>query len=140
MGYETVAVISGDTSMAMTGNVGKEPEFRFTQSGKALLNIRVAVQNYMGPNVDKFTTWYDITLWEKEAENLKGSLKKGDRISFIAERIEITKGDQGGIFLKLKTVPYTTHIIMKTAKAEQTGMDFSSDQSAQGEDLSNIPF
>jgi hypothetical protein len=58
----------------------------------------------------------------------------------VAERIEIVKGSEGAIFLKLKTMPYTTHIIMKTAKAEQTGMDFGSASASNEEDMKDIPF
>jgi single-strand DNA-binding protein len=65
------------------GNLTADPELRFTPSGKAVANVRIAV-NHRTKSGDDWTdgepTFYDITLWEKTAEYAAESLRKGDRI------------------------------------------------------------
>lgn len=64
------------------GNIGAEPEMRYTQSGIAVTTIRVAVnRNYKGKDGqwEKKTSWFSVTAWDKKAE-LINNLKKGDTI------------------------------------------------------------
>ena len=57
------------------GNVGKEPEMRYTPSGKAVTQTSVAATVGYGEN--KKTEWVKIVAWEKLAELLKQLVKKG---------------------------------------------------------------
>jgi len=71
------------TQITTAGNLTSDVELRFTPSGKAVANVRLAV-NYrvrQGEGwVDAEPTYYDVTLWEKAAENAAESLRKGDRV------------------------------------------------------------
>jgi single-strand DNA-binding protein len=65
------------------GNLGKEPEMRYTPSGQAVTNMSVAVgESYTdgnGDRVDK-TIWYRVSVWGKQAENCNTYLKKGSKV------------------------------------------------------------
>jgi single-strand DNA-binding protein len=63
-----------DTTIVL-GNVGRDPEMRYTPSGKAVAEFSVAVSRGYGEN--KKTVWYNVTCWEKLAEVCSQYVKKG---------------------------------------------------------------
>ena len=62
----------------IVGNVGKNAEMRFTQSGKNVTSFSVAVQDGFGDN--KKTVWFRVTAWEKLAETCNTYVKKGMKV------------------------------------------------------------
>ena len=52
--------------------------FAYTQNGKARLNISIAVNDGYGEN--QYTSYFDIVVWGKTAENIKPYLGKGKQI------------------------------------------------------------
>jgi len=56
------------------GNLGSDPELRYTQSGKAVCNFSMAV------NLRDKTSWYRVSTWEKLAEACKEYLHKGSKV------------------------------------------------------------
>lgn len=66
-------------------NLTADPELRFTPTGKAVTNVRAAV-NHRVKTGDQWTdaepTFYEVTLWEAAAEHAAESLRRGDRIIF----------------------------------------------------------
>src|SRR5205823_14364630 len=56
----------------ITGNVGRDPELRYTPGGTAICSVRLAV--------DGQTRWYTLTAWEHLAEIVGAHVKKGDRL------------------------------------------------------------
>jgi len=71
------------TQITTIGNLTTDPDLRFTPSGKAVATVRIAVNHRTRQGeewVDGEPSFYDVTLWEKLAENAAESLRKGDRI------------------------------------------------------------
>jgi single-strand DNA-binding protein len=66
-----------DNSVTIAGNLGDDPELRFTPTGLAVAQFSVAV--YGGK--DKPSDWFDVTCWEKLAENVAESCVKGGRVT-----------------------------------------------------------
>ena len=72
-------------NMTAVGNLTKDPELRFTASGKAVANLVIACSDR---KFDKDTnTWADgntvyitCTVWGKTAENVAESLQKGMQV------------------------------------------------------------
>jgi len=66
------------------GNIGKTDNeegiisLRYTQTGKAVCNFDIAVNQGRGD--EKTTTWYRIVCWEQLAENVVACLTKGMRV------------------------------------------------------------
>lgn len=65
-----------DNSVTIAGNVTRDPEVRFTPNGKAVCSFGVAVNE----GKDKPAGFYDITCWDKLAENCAESIEKGTRV------------------------------------------------------------
>lgn len=64
------------------GNVGKEPEMRYTPDGKPVTTFTVAV-NQRGN--DKPPVWFRVTAWERLAENCNQHVHKSDRVLIAGE-------------------------------------------------------
>jgi single-strand DNA-binding protein len=69
--------------MMIIGNLGADPELRYTPSGKAVTNLRVAVNNNRrGPDGEwqEETLWLRVEVWDQAAERVAEQLRKGNRI------------------------------------------------------------
>ncbi|HUA08213.1 MAG TPA: single-stranded DNA-binding protein [Candidatus Acidoferrales bacterium] len=58
----------------LVGNLTRDPEIRYTQSGKAVTKFTLAVNN---PRNKEETTFVDIVAWDKLGETCNTYLKKG---------------------------------------------------------------
>ena len=58
----------------LVGNLTRDPEIRYTQSGKAVTKFTLAVNN---PRNKEETTYVDIVAWDKLGETCNTYLKKG---------------------------------------------------------------
>lgn len=67
----------------IVGNLGRDPEMRYTPSGQAVCNLSVAVNddytNSGGERV-KRTIWIHVSTWGKQAETCNQYLKKGSKV------------------------------------------------------------
>lgn len=70
---------------AIAGNLTKDPELRYTQAGRPVASLRVAVsERYRGSDgrwQDTPTEYVTVTVWGQLAENCCETLVKGDRIA-----------------------------------------------------------
>lgn len=76
------------TQVTIVGNVGGDPELRFTPSGAAVASFNVAVtprkfDQAAGKWVDGDATWYRCNAWRNLAENVAESLTKGQRVIVV---------------------------------------------------------
>jgi single-strand DNA-binding protein len=80
-------------NVSIHGTVGKEPELRFSQGGNAVLTFTVA-DNY-GKDDKKKTTWWDVIVFGKLAENVANTVNKGTSVIITGrlEQEEYTKKD-----------------------------------------------
>ncbi|NND84721.1 MAG: single-stranded DNA-binding protein [Acidimicrobiia bacterium] len=70
-------------SITVVGNLVEDPELRYTQSGAALANVRVASsRRYQDRNQEwqEETAFFRGTVWREMAEQVAESLHKGDRV------------------------------------------------------------
>jgi single-strand DNA-binding protein len=82
--------MAGEATVTFVGNLGGDPELRFTQSGTAVcsFSVGVAARKKDGEQwKDGETTWYRCNVWRDEAENVAESLGKGDRV-IVTGRLE----------------------------------------------------
>jgi single-strand DNA-binding protein len=69
--------------MMIIGNLGADPELRYTPSGKAVTNLRVAVNsNRRGPDGEwvEETLWLRVEVWDQAAERAAEQLRKGNKV------------------------------------------------------------
>jgi len=75
------------------GNLGRDPELRHTQAGKAVCTLRLATNevwsDQSGERQER-TEWHTVVVWGRQAENCNQYLKKG-RTVFIEGRIQTRK-------------------------------------------------
>jgi len=65
----------------LIGNLGQDPELRYTQSGKAVTTFSIATNERFRTRDDEFrerTEWHRIVAWEGTAERCARYLSKGN--------------------------------------------------------------
>jgi single-strand DNA-binding protein len=70
-------------TIILVGNLGKDPEMRYTPSGQAVTNFNVATnRQYTDSNgqMVKETIWFRVSTWGKQAETCNQYLKKGSKV------------------------------------------------------------
>ena len=70
-------------TLILIGNLGKDPEMRFTPGGQPVTTLSVATnRRYNGANGQpiKETTWFRVTVWGKQAEACNQYLHKSSRV------------------------------------------------------------
>jgi single-strand DNA-binding protein len=85
----------GINKVILIGNLGGDPELKYTPSGAAVTNFTVATnESWMdgkGERQEK-TEWHRIVVWGKLAEICKEYLKKGSKV-FIEGRLQTRSWD-----------------------------------------------
>ena len=78
--------------LTIIGNVGQDPEMRYTPSGLPVTNFSVAVNrtwtNAAGEKQEQ-TTWFRVAAWRRQAEICGEYLKKGDRVLIVSEALDV---------------------------------------------------
>jgi single-strand DNA-binding protein len=70
-------------TIIIVGNLGRDPEMRYTPSGQPVTSFSVASsRSYNNPNGEKVdeTTWFRVTTWGKQAETCNQYLHKGSKV------------------------------------------------------------
>jgi single-strand DNA-binding protein len=74
--------------ITLVGNLGNDPELRTTPSGVPVCNFSLAVHrqwsNRDGEQAEK-TTWFRVTVWQRQAETVARYLRKGSRVLVVGE-------------------------------------------------------
>jgi single-strand DNA-binding protein len=74
---------TGYSKLIIVGNLGSDPELRYTPSGQAVTNFSVAVNRQWRDNqgeTHEETAWYRIAAWGKQAETCNQYLTKGRQV------------------------------------------------------------
>jgi single-strand DNA-binding protein len=80
--------MAGISKVILVGNLGRDPETRYTPSGTMNVQFTMAVTrrwNDQGGQLQERTTWFRVTAWAKLAERLdtltqRGFLAKGRQV------------------------------------------------------------
>jgi single-strand DNA-binding protein len=81
--------------IVLVGNLGRDPEMRYTPGGHAVTNLSVATNRTYtdgsGEQV-KETVWFRVSVWGKQAESCHQYLRKGRQVLVEGRMI----GDESG--------------------------------------------
>jgi len=69
-------------TVILAGNLGRDPEMRYTPAGQAVTNFSIAVNDdYTNNNGErvKRTIWFRVSAWGKTGETCNQYLKKGSK-------------------------------------------------------------
>ena len=90
------------------GNLGRDPEMRYTPSGQAVTQFSVATnRNYRDPQGEwqSETEWFRVVVWGDQGERVAEYLRKGHKV-YVEGRIQTRQWeDQSG------NKRYTTELI-----------------------------
>ena len=82
----------------LIGNLGADPELKYTPAGKAVCNLRLATtetwKDKSGAKQEK-TEWHRITVWGDTGENCSKYLAKG-RSCYVEGRLETRSYEKDG--------------------------------------------
>ena len=77
------------TSIITEGNATANAELRFTQGGKPVANVTIAVtdrtKDHDGAWIDGATSFYEVTVWGSPAETFAETASKGTRLVVAGE-------------------------------------------------------
>ncbi len=97
----------GLNKVTLIGNLGQDPELRYTGSGTAVCNLRIATnesyKDASGQLVDK-TEWHSVVAWARLAEICGEYLKKGSQVYIEGSLQTRSYEDKDGV------TKYTTEI------------------------------
>ncbi len=98
----------------LLGNLGADPELRVTNSGQAVLKMRLATsETYLDKNRvrQERTEWHNVVVWGKRAEALGKFLTKGSRI-FVEGGLRTSSYDDREGNKRYKTEIVASNIIL----------------------------
>ena len=136
-------------TIIIVGNLGRDPEMRYTPSGQAVTNFSVATnRNYTGSDGQpvKETMWFRISTWGKQAETCNQYLKKGSKV--LVEGRLVPDKDTGGprIWNKQDGSPAASFEITAvtvrflSSRGDDDGGAMPGDGAPHTDDAGDIPF
>ena len=101
---------SGINKVILVGNLGQDPEVKYTAGGAAVTTLSLATSDSWkdketGSNQER-TEWHRVVLWRRLAEIAGEYLKKGSKI-YIEGQLQTRKWEQDG------QTRYTTEIVAR---------------------------
>ena len=87
--------MAGLNKVMLIGNLGKDPEMRYTANGKAVTTFSIACnRNFTGQDGERReeTDWFNIVTWDKLAETCSQFLQKGRR-AYVEGRLQTRSWD-----------------------------------------------
>ena len=76
----------------LMGNLAKDPEIRYTQSGKAFARTSIAINRFAKKDEKPEVDFFNLVAWEKTAEFFGRWLKKGSKV-LIEGRLQTNNYD-----------------------------------------------
>jgi single-strand DNA-binding protein len=144
--------VATDNHTTIVGNLVDDPELRFTTTGTAVANLRVAVTQRVQHNGqwrDGETSFFRVNCWRDQAEHLADSLGKGDRV-MVTGRLrqrswETPEGDKRSV-TEIEADEVGASLKFATAKVDRASQRGSGDraqarerQAERGGDFNDPP-
>jgi single-strand DNA-binding protein len=114
----------GMNRVMLLGNLGADPELRYTQAGMAVLSIRMATtETYVDKNKERQerTEWHTVVVWGARAEALAKILVKGS--SVLVEGGLRTQSYEKDGQKRYKTEVHARDLFLTGRRATQSGSD-----------------
>jgi single-strand DNA-binding protein len=129
----------------VVGNLGRDPELQYhPQTGQAWCRFSIAVtERWTDRNTQEKkekTTWYNVSIWGPQAENVNAYLKKGSQalvIGTVEARLYTNNAGQPAVSLDLRA----RDVRFLGGRGDREGVEgVQYDDSAPQENVSDIPF
>ena len=118
---------SGINKVILVGNLGQDPEVKYTAGGAAVTTLSLATSESWkdkdtGSDQEK-TEWHRVVLWRRLAEIAGEYLKKGSKV-YIEGQLQTRKWEQDG------QTRYTTEVVGRDMQFLDSRGSSSSDSSS----------
>lgn len=114
--------MAGVNKVILVGNLGSDPQVRYTPSGQAVANFNIATSerfNNKAGEKEERTEWHRIVAWGKLAEICQQYLKKGKQV-YIEGRLQTRQWeDQQG--QKRQTTEIVAQTMQMLGRAGEAG-------------------
>ncbi|MBK8261598.1 MAG: single-stranded DNA-binding protein [Nannocystis sp.] len=91
--------MAGVNKVIVLGNLGRDPELRYSADGQAVCKLAVATsRRYLNKRTNEQveeTEWHRITVWGKQAEHCNTYLTKGRQV-YVEGRLRTSSYDKDG--------------------------------------------
>jgi single-strand DNA-binding protein len=112
----------GLNRVILIGNLGQDPELRFTQSNQGVLSLRMATtESYFDTNTKErkeITEWHTVVVWGKRGEALNKILSKGSRIAVEGRLKTRSWDDKNGGGKRYATDVVANNVILLGGRGE----------------------
>ena len=119
----------------LIGNLGRDPELRYTKDGRAVANFTLATNERWrdrdGNNQER-TEWHRIVVWEKQAENCAQYLQKG-RSVYVEGRLQTREWEDKEGHKRHTTEIVAQNVTFLGGRGEGPGRPSSAPPSAPGD-------
>lgn len=145
--------MAGDTNITVIGNLTEDPVLRFTPSGAAVANFRVAstpryLDRQSGEWKDGEALFLNCNIWRQAAEHVAESLQRGMRV-IVSGRLrqrtyETKEGEKRTVFeLEVDEIGpslrYATAKVQKMSRSSGSGGGFGAAGSAADDPWASAP-
>jgi single-strand DNA-binding protein len=128
----------GLNKVMLIGNLGADPEMRYTANGSAITTFRIAVSRGFSMEGERReeTEWFTIVTWNKLAELLGQHLQKGRKV-FVEGRLTTRSWDGPDGQKRYRTEVIANQVLFLDSRQ---GAGFPDSGSGGDIDLDDIPF
>jgi single-strand DNA-binding protein len=127
----------------LIGNLGAEPEMRFTPSGNPVTTFRIAVNRvFSAPEGERKeeTEWFSIVAWNRLAETCNQYLSKGQKV-YVEGRIHTRSWDGQDGQKHYRTEIIANQVIFLDKKGPGAISEDKPDESESGDiEPQDLPF
>lgn len=126
----------GVNKVILVGNLGKDPELRYTNSGVAVASFSLATSDSSKDaegNVQDRTQWHNLVAWRKLAEICAEYLKKGSKVYVEGKLQYRTYDDKNGV-KRYVTEIWMDNMVMLDSRGSAQGAPAESEAPPQREE------
>ena len=129
--------MAGVNKVILIGNLGKDPEVKYLDSGVAVANFSLATtENYKNKEGERVsqTEWHNVVLWRGLAEVAEKWLKKGSSV-YIEGKIRTRKWEDKEGNTRYSTEILGDNMTMLGGKPSSEGTTATTQESDSKDDL-----
>ncbi len=133
--------MSGVNKVILIGNLGADPELRYTPSGRAVVNFNLATSrtwNNRDGEKQEETEWHRIVAWDKLAEICGEYLKKGAQ-TYVEGRLQTRSWEDKNGLKRYTTETVASEMRMLGSRQDAGSSDSSKSSEAPSTPPDNLP-
>ena len=115
----------------LIGNVGQDPELRYTPDGNPVANFSIAVnrRRKVGDEFKDETEWFNIVCFSRTAENVNQYLSKGQKV-YVEGRFQSSEyvGQDGNQRKSFEVIANDVTFLSTKSEAESTNQSSNQNQ------------